>query len=95
MARILPMPSGLSKVLDRAGLDKVKEIAHALISERGHAEFQKQACREHVIEAADEMNGLVLEYHPRSYGHDRKFFFAVESIEAFEALVSVFEVMDH
>ena len=89
------MPSHLSKILDKCGLDKVKEISDAQISERGHAEFQKQACREHVSEAADEIGGLVLEHHPRSYEHDRKFFFAVESIEAFEALVSVFEVMGY
>ena len=99
MARIIPMPLDLSEALDAAGQDRIRqlvtEVPAIVIHERRHAAFQKQAYREQIVEAADAINGLVLEYHYGWHNHDEKYFFAVKSIEEFEALVSVFEVMAH
>lgn len=93
------MPLELSEILDAAGSDRIRQLTAELpsvfINERTYAEFQKQASKERIIEIADKMGGLVLEYHYGWHSHNEKFFFAVESIEAFEAMIAVFEVMDH
>jgi len=99
MARILPMPLELSETLDAAGQDRINQLVEEIpaiwINDKKQAKFQQQAYMETIIEIADKMGGLVLEYHFGWHNHDTKFFFAVKSIEEFEALVSVFEVMAH
>lgn len=99
MARIFPMPLELAEVLDAAGKDRVTQLIHEMpvvwISERRQARFQQQAHREKILEIADQMDGLVLEYHYGWRDHNDKFLFAVKSIEDFEAMVAVFEIMVH
>ena len=96
MARIIPMPMDLAETLDTAGRDMVRqltgEIPAVLISDQ-HPTFRQQAYKEQIIEAADKIGGLVLEYHYGWHNHEIRYFFAVESIEAFEVLVSIFEIM--
>lgn len=93
------MPLNLSEVLDASGENRIKQLVHELpavvIDEERHAAFQKQAYREQIAEVADNIGGLVLEYHYGWHNHNKKYFFAVESIEAFETLMSIFEIMDH